>query len=91
LSAQVSGDQWLVNIDALSTVAHVYCPDQPGWGLSSLPPDGYSFDMFVATIKGFCDALGLEQVDIAARAGAARGALRIILTARRSCWSATRA
>lgn len=64
-SNQVSGDQWIVNIDALSTVAHVYCPDLPGWGLSSLPPEGCSFETMVEAIKGFCDALGLDEVDIA--------------------------
>lgn len=64
LSGQLSGDQWTVNIDALSTVARVICPDLPGWGLSSLPPDGYSFDMFVETIDAFRAALGLEQIDI---------------------------
>lgn len=64
LGAALSGDQWLVTIDALSSVAHVYCPDMPGYGLSDLPPDGYSFDMFVETVKGFCDALGLDQVDV---------------------------
>ena len=65
LGAALSGDQWLVNIDALSSVSHVYCPDMPGWGLSDLPTSGYSFPMLVDTIKEFCDALGLEKVDVA--------------------------
>ena len=65
LGAALSGDQWLVNIDALSTVAHVHCPDMPGWGLSDLPDSGYSFPMLVETVRGFCDALGLEEVDVA--------------------------
>lgn len=65
LSALLSGDQWLVNIDALSSVARVICPDLPGWGLSSLPPEGCSYEGFVETIHAFCDALGLDQVDIA--------------------------
>lgn len=65
LNASLSADQWLVAIDALSSVAHVYCLDLPGWGLSDLPESGYSYPMFIETIKGFCDALGLEQVDVA--------------------------
>jgi 2-hydroxy-6-oxonona-2,4-dienedioate hydrolase len=65
LGAANSGDQWIVNIDALSSVAHVYCPDLPGWGLSSMPDKGYSFPMLVETVKGFCDSLGLEEVDVA--------------------------
>jgi pimeloyl-ACP methyl ester carboxylesterase len=65
LGAALSGDQWLSTIDSFSTVAHVYCPDQLGYGLSDLPDDGYSFDGFVDTVKGFCDSLGLQQVDVA--------------------------
>ncbi|MGE0060095.1 MAG: alpha/beta fold hydrolase [Dehalococcoidia bacterium] len=65
LNGQLSGDQWIVNIDALSGVARVICPDLPGWGLSSLPPEGCSFEGFVETIRAFCDALGLDEVDIA--------------------------
>ena len=64
LNNQMSGDQWIVNIDALSKVARVIAPDLPGWGLSSLPADGVSFENFVETIRAFCDALGLDQVDI---------------------------
>lgn len=64
LNGQLSGDQWIVNIDALSTVARVICPDLPGWGLSSLPPEGCGFEGFVETIRAFCDALGLDEVDI---------------------------
>jgi pimeloyl-ACP methyl ester carboxylesterase len=65
LNAQISGDQWIVNIDALSKVARVICPDLPGWGLSSLPPEGCSYEGFIETIREFCDALGLDVVDIA--------------------------
>jgi pimeloyl-ACP methyl ester carboxylesterase len=64
LNAQLSGDQWLVSIDALSTVSHVYCPDLPGWGLTTLKPDRHSFQDYVDFIDGFCDALGLTEVDI---------------------------
>jgi pimeloyl-ACP methyl ester carboxylesterase len=64
LNGQLSGDQWIVNIDALSTAARVICPDLPGWGLSSLPPEGCTFDDFVETIRSFSDALDLGVVDI---------------------------
>jgi pimeloyl-ACP methyl ester carboxylesterase len=63
LNPQVSADQWIVNIDALSEVARVIAIDLPGWGLSSLPPEGISFEGFVETIRAFCDALGLDVVD----------------------------
>ena len=64
----LSADQWLVSIDALSVSSHVYALDMPGWGLSDYPGQGYSFPMWTSTIKGFCDALGLEQVDVAGQA-----------------------
>jgi pimeloyl-ACP methyl ester carboxylesterase len=63
LSAQVSADQWIVNIDALSTVARVIAVDMPGWGLSTLPAEGISFEGFVETTRAFCDAMGLDVVD----------------------------
>ena len=64
LSATVSADQWLPVIDALAGAARVIALDMPGWGLSDLPADGYSFDMFTQTIDAFCDALGLSEVDV---------------------------
>jgi pimeloyl-ACP methyl ester carboxylesterase len=64
LGAALSADQWLVIIDSLSTVSHVYALDMPGWGLSDLPAIGYSFDMFTETIHGFVEALGLQSVDV---------------------------
>jgi pimeloyl-ACP methyl ester carboxylesterase len=64
LGAALSADQWLVSIDALSSVAHLYCLDMLGYGLSDLPTGGYSFQGFVDTVRGFCDALRLDQVDV---------------------------
>ena len=64
----LSADQWLVSIDALSASAHVYALDMPGWGLSDYAGEGYSFPVWTNTIRGFCDALGLEQVDVAGQA-----------------------
>jgi pimeloyl-ACP methyl ester carboxylesterase len=64
LDISLCAEQYLVNIDALSEVAHVYALDMPGWGLSDYPAHGYSFPFWVETIKGFCEALNLEEVDI---------------------------
>src|SRR2546423_1662195 len=64
LSAALSGDQWLPLMDALSGTARVIGIDMPGWGLSDLPADGYSFPMFTATANAFCDALGLDELDV---------------------------
>lgn len=64
LGIALSGDQYLVNIDAFSKIAHVYALDMPGWGLSDYAPNGYSFPFWVETVKGFCDALHLDQVDV---------------------------
>ena len=61
----ISADQWTVSIDALAEHSHVYALDLPGWGLSDLPADGYSFPMWVETVRDFCDQLGLDEVDIA--------------------------
>ena len=64
LGITMAADQWINNIDALSRVAHVYSVDLPGWGYSDLPAEGYSFDMWSETLKGFCNALGLSEVDV---------------------------
>lgn len=64
LNVGLSADQFLVNIDAFSKFAHVYAFDMPPWGLSDYSPDGYSFQFWIDTAKGFCDALNLQQVDV---------------------------
>ena len=60
----ISADQWTVAIDSMAEHAHVYALDLPGWGLSDMPADGYSFPMWVETIRDFCDQLGLDEIDI---------------------------
>tara|TARA_B100000029_G_scaffold515118_1_gene620689 strand:+ start:2535 stop:3467 length:933 start_codon:yes stop_codon:yes gene_type:complete len=65
VSLPISADQWTVAIDALSEHSQVYALDLPGWGLSDQPKSGYSFPMWVETIRDFCRQLGLEEVDIA--------------------------
>ena len=65
LSLPISADQYLVAIDALSEHSHVYALDMPGWGLSDLPAEGYSFAMWAETLRDFCEQLGLEEVDVA--------------------------
>lgn len=61
----ISADQWTVSIDALAEHSHVYALDLPGWGLSDMPADGYSFPMWVETVRDFCEQLGLDEIDIA--------------------------
>ena len=65
LSLPISADQYLVSIDALAEHSHVYALDMPGWGLSDLPAEGYSFQMWSDTLRDFCDQLGLDDVDVA--------------------------
>jgi pimeloyl-ACP methyl ester carboxylesterase len=65
LGVQNSADQWLSNFDELSKIAHVYAWDTPGWGHSDFAPDGkYTFPFWIESLRGFCDALHLEEVDI---------------------------
>ena len=65
LAVQNSADQWLSNFDELSKVAHVYAWDTPGWGHSDFAPDAkYSFPFWIEHLRGFCDALGLKEIDI---------------------------
>lgn len=64
LSVQNSADQWLSNFEALSQIAHVYALDVPGWGLSDMPESGYDFPMWVGAVKGLCDALDLDVIDL---------------------------
>ncbi|MGE0058420.1 MAG: alpha/beta fold hydrolase [Dehalococcoidia bacterium] len=60
----LSADQFLPQIDALSEIAHVFALDLPGWGLSDAPAEGPYFPLWAGVLKGFCDQLGLEQIDI---------------------------
>jgi len=47
---------------------HVFALDMPGWGLSEGPKDGhYRFSLWIESVRGFCDALKLERVDIVGR------------------------
>ncbi len=64
LSVQNSADQWLTSLDALRQTAHIYALDLPGWGLSDMPDSGYTFPMWVEALKGFCDAVGLQEFDL---------------------------
>ena len=68
VGVETYAESWLVNFDAFSKIGHVYALDLPGWGLSDAPTDdSYSFPHWVETIKGFCDALELQQVDLIGR------------------------
>lgn len=66
LSVHEPADQWRAYLDDLGAVRHCYAIDLPGWGLSEMPLDGYSFRMWVDVVAGFADALGLDQVDLMA-------------------------
>src|SRR5690606_19209607 len=58
--------QWLPFFDDLAADAHVYAMDLPGWGMSDMPLEAYSFPMWIDAVAGLVDGLGLEQVDIMA-------------------------
>jgi pimeloyl-ACP methyl ester carboxylesterase len=69
LNPRSSADEWLKSMDAYAEAGRrVFALDMPGWGLSEQPKDGrYQFAMWIESLKGFCDALQLEQVDIVGR------------------------
>ena len=69
LNPRSCADEWLRSVDAYTNAGcHIYALDMPGWGLSEPPNDGrYHFSIWTETVKGFCDALNLEQVDIVGR------------------------
>lgn len=62
--ALLSGEQWRINMPALSEAAHVYAIDVLGYGKSDLPTSGYTFDTFVEMLRGFMDSLGIERADV---------------------------
>ncbi|MBM3940361.1 MAG: alpha/beta hydrolase [SAR202 cluster bacterium] len=66
LGPVLSADQWLLVADDFSKFARVIALDMPGWGESDFPPAGTTdcFQLFSDVLKGFCDALGLKQVDV---------------------------
>ncbi len=55
--------------DVMAPIAEhntVIAPDLPGFGRSSKPSDGYSFEFFDQVLDGFLDALGITEVAVAA-------------------------
>ena len=60
----LSADQFLPHIDAFASFSHVYALDLPGWGLSDYAKEGPYFPLWVSIVKGFCDKLALEQIDV---------------------------
>jgi pimeloyl-ACP methyl ester carboxylesterase len=66
LSVHEPADQWRAYFEELGAHFHCYAIDLPGWGLSAMPMSGYSFRMWIDTVAGFVDALGLEKVDLMA-------------------------
>jgi len=66
LSVHEPADQWRAYLDEMGGSFHLYAIDLPGWGLSDMPLDGYSFPMWVDAVAGFVDAMGMETLDIMA-------------------------
>jgi pimeloyl-ACP methyl ester carboxylesterase len=60
----LSADQFLPHVDAFSAFAHVYALDLPGWGLSDAAPDGPYFPLWVRVVEGFCEQLGIDELDV---------------------------
>lgn len=66
LSVHEPADQWRAYLDDLGTAFHCFALDLPGWGLSEMPADGYSFRMWIDAVAGLVEAMGLEQTDLMA-------------------------
>jgi pimeloyl-ACP methyl ester carboxylesterase len=66
LSVHEPADQWRKFFDELGEHFHCYALDLPGWGLSEMPLSGYSFRMWIDSVAGLVDALGLQSVDLMA-------------------------
>lgn len=65
LGVQNSADQWARDFPELLKIGRVIAWDTPGWGKSDFSLDGeYSFPFWLHYLRGFCDALGLDQFDI---------------------------
>ena len=69
LNPRSCAEEWLRSVDRYTGAGcHAYALDMPGWGLSDLPQDGrYHFSLWTEAVRGFCDSLGLERVDIIGR------------------------
>jgi pimeloyl-ACP methyl ester carboxylesterase len=52
---------WRLTIPALATEHRVLAPDMAGFGFSA-KPGGYGMDGWLAQLRGFVDALGLDRV-----------------------------
>lgn len=59
----LSADMWLAQLEPFAAFSHVYALDIPGWGLSDPLPDP-TFPAWAVVVKGFCDALGLTELDV---------------------------
>jgi len=69
LNPRSCAEEWLRSVDAYTKAGcHLYALDMPGWGLSEAPKDGrYHFSIWTEAVKGFCDTLKLDQIDIVGR------------------------
>jgi pimeloyl-ACP methyl ester carboxylesterase len=57
-------EDWSENITALAEQHRVYAIDLLGFGLSDKPDQAYSIDRLRDIVRGFMDALGIEQATI---------------------------
>ncbi len=58
---------WRRNLAALSRYAEIYAPDLPGAGFSDRPPKFQpTLPQLARLISEFCDALGLQEIDLLA-------------------------
>lgn len=59
----LSADMWLPQLDKFAAFSRVICLDIPGWGLSDPLPNP-TFQGWADHLKGFCDALGVTEMDV---------------------------
>lgn len=69
LNPRSCAEEWIKDMDLYArSGCHIYALDMPGWGLSDFPKGGqYNFELWIDVVKGFCDALSLDRVDIVGR------------------------
>lgn len=58
-----SANTWERHFPAVGAARTYYALDTLGWGLSDLLDD-YSFDVWIELLRGFCDELQLQTVDL---------------------------
>jgi len=75
----MSGALWMYQMAELGAVARVIAPDLRGHGQSDKPSGPYNRDVFADDLRGFVEALGLEDFTLVAWSLGARVAVRYML------------